>query len=259
MRENSRQTIADMLQKTLDPGHAGSDALFVVSTSIGVSILGEAAYGRYVDAHPGATPLKDLNDPGEVYLPSGLVQGMRAKIDRMALVAASSGNALAPCRQLYAHRLQSLLGPIDASEFAGCQDPTGKPLSFASACKNGSAFCLAPGIVELSPQDGSGIDVLVVSDDNDTLQALRTELRPDQPEVDGILGTNALRAAEIDVDYPHDRLLARCPGAGCITRPELAAAGDRCQINHCIKGQAAFRNQAPAGASPSDPHLPGCP
>jgi hypothetical protein len=92
-----------------------------------------------------------------------------------------------------------------------------------------------PAILELTPE--LGIDFLVVSDDNETLQALRTELRPDQPEVDGVLGTDLLRSAEIDVDYPHDRLLARCTGPGCLARPQLTnVSRDRCAINHCIYG-----------------------
>jgi hypothetical protein len=88
-------------------------------------------------------------------------------------------------------------------------------------------------VVELTQ---ASIPVLVVPDTEPTLQALRTELRPDQPEVDGLLGTDALRSAEIDVDYPHDRLIARCTQPGCLVRPQLTQATDRCQINLCIYG-----------------------
>jgi len=75
-----------------------------------------------------------------------------------------------------------------------------------------------------------------VPDNDSTLQALRTELRPDQPEVDGLLGADALRAAEIDVDYPHDRLIARCSPPGCLVRPQLTQQSDRCRINQCTYG-----------------------
>ena len=73
-------------------------------------------------------------------------------------------------------------------------------------------------------------------DSNDTLQALRTELRPDRPEVDGILGANALHQAEIDIDYVNDRMLARCTAAApaCQARPEIIRAADRTQINGCL-------------------------
>jgi hypothetical protein len=207
----------------------GADALFVVSTGIGVSILDESAYARYRIAHPEAAELAAL-PVDAAYLPSGLVTGRRATIDRMALVASSTSNALAPCRQLYAHRLLTTF----RMSAADCQrnDRGNPPLD--CPCEDGSTFCAVPAILELAP--AAPISVLIVPDTERTLQALRTELRPDQPEVDGLLGTDVLRAAEIDVDYPHDRLLARCTGAGCSARPELAQSGDVCQINRCIRG-----------------------
>src|SRR5262249_47859956 len=115
-REQTRSAIAASLQAN------GTDALFVVSTSIGISILGAAAYQRYALAHPAA-PAIDSLPADAVYLPSGLVHGGRATIDGIALVGAPSSNLLAPCRQLYAHRLLAALGPIDSSEFDNtCRD-----------------------------------------------------------------------------------------------------------------------------------------
>src|SRR6185295_16980786 len=76
-RERVRSEIAASVHQR------GSDALLVVSTSTGISILGAAAYGRYVLAHPESPPLDQLAF-GSVYLPSGLVSGRRATIDRMS-------------------------------------------------------------------------------------------------------------------------------------------------------------------------------
>ena len=178
-------------------------------------------------------------------------------LDRLALVAASTSNALSPCRQVYAHRLLSAHGPLDPKQCAG--DGTTESGKFDCPCSDHSEFCAVPAILELTPSTNvptspTGIDVLVVDDTDPTLQALRTELRPDQAEVDGILGTTVLRGAEIDVDYPHDRLIARCPGRNCSARPQLAQKADRCQINSCIKGLQDFRDIDLNGVS-----LPGCP
>ena len=105
-------------------------------------------------------------------------------------------------------------------------------------CENAAdEFCGAPAIVHLAP--ASGIDVFVVPDANPTLQALRTELRPNQAEVDGVLGTSALLTAEIDVDYPHNRMLARCTGDGCITRPQFTESTNRTQVRGCLKNTPA--------------------
>lgn len=216
-----RVTLQACLGNDPDPdlpqGLRGADALLVLSTGIGVSILGESAYERYRLQQPDALPLDQL--PAEVvYIASGPLQGRRATIDRMALVAASSGSPRAPCRQSYAHHLL-----LDA-DCRGGDCP----------CASGDTFCPVPASVELTP--AGGIAVLVVPDAEPTLQALRTELRPDQPEVDGILGVEALEAAEVDIDYPHNRVLARCRNPSCVARPALSAVEDRTFVRNCIFG-----------------------
>jgi hypothetical protein len=214
----------------------GTDALFVVSTAIGISIIGNSAYQRYLLTHPPTTAA-DTTDH-TVYLPSGIVHGQLGFIESIALVAPQAGNALAPCRQIYAHRVLSL-PPVSTKL---CD---GNPGDADCPCEDGTTSCNVPAILELNPAPAAPapappqIQVLVVDDDDPTLQALRTELRPDQPEVDGILGTNALTFGEFDADYPHDRLLARCAGGACCTRPELVDTTDEqlAQIQRCIKAQ----------------------
>ena len=209
----------------------GTDALFVVSTSIGISLLSEATYRRYIAGHPcdPALPPDDPRCPvaldalpeGAVNLPSGTVTGRRATLPDLAFAASSSADQRAPCRQVYASHfmLQRDCSAGDAD--CPCNNDADDPL-----------FCTTPAILSLAPP--AGIEVLVVSDSNETLQSLRTELRPNQPEVDGILGTQALRAAEIDIDYPHNRLLTRCTGDGCVTRPQLAERSGRRQMAGCL-------------------------
>lgn len=238
---NRRITLSACLGQDRDPGpmpanealfQRGADALFVMSTSICVTVLGASAYERYRIAapDPDARPFDELPE-GAVYLPSGLVSGRLATINRMALVGASISNGLSPCRHIYAHH-QLADGPLARRAPSDtCDDATVKNCP----CKDtNQTFCDVPAIFELTPEDG--IPVVVVPDTNATLQGLRAELRPDQPEVDGLLGTDVLHAAEIDIDYPHDRLIARCAGPGCLARPQLTEERDRCQINHCIYG-----------------------
>ena len=234
---NRRITLSACLGQDPDPGpkamtptQRGADALFVVSTSIGISILDESAYRRYQTAVPEAhAPDVEMLPPSTVCLPSGLVTGGLATINRMALVGASISNGLSPCRHIYAHHMLAD-GPVAQNPSMDCNTVT----NANCPCKDGSSFCAVPAILELTPSPN--IPVLVVPDTEPTLQALRTELRPDQPEVDGLLGADALRAAEIDVDYPHDRLIARCSQPGCLVRPQLTQEGDRCRINGCIYG-----------------------
>lgn len=214
----------------LSQAYRGADALFVVSTSIGPSIISESAYLRYIQAHPHyCTDPADPRCPlalaalpaASVNLPSGPIEGRSATLTSLAVVAASSDQR-APCRQVYASHFMAQRDCVGDDDDCPCNSDADDPLS-----------CRTPAILTLAPTGGIG--VLVVSDRDTTLQALRTELRPNQPEVDGILGTSALRSAEIDVDYPHNRLLARCPGDGCIARPQLSERADRAAIASCLK------------------------
>lgn len=213
----------------------GTDVTLVATTSIGISILNESAYARYAASDPDAVPADGSSTT--VYLPSGPITGRRATISRLALISSATTNPVRPCRQVHAHHLFEGYVPKSHDECADRGKVTRRVddmelPAIDCPCDNGNRFCDVPAIVELAAQ----IDILVVPDSDRTLQALRTELRPDQPEIDGLLGTNALTSAEVDVDYPHDRLLARCAGAGCLTRPALSSERQRCQINHCISG-----------------------
>ncbi len=194
----------------------GSDALMLVSTGIGPSLLGESAYQRYRVVDPTAPELSTL-PTGTVFLASGPIEGHVASIPNLALVARSGSTPRAACRHVFAHHLL-----LERNCAVGDDCP----------CENGDTFCPLPSFVELVPP--AGVPVLVISDDNPTLQALRAELRPNQPEVDGILGTSALEAIELDVDYPHDRVLARCTTDACTMRAALPEESDRESVARCL-------------------------
>jgi hypothetical protein len=194
----------------------GANELMVLSSAIGISILDEAGYARYRDVVMTAPDLSTLPDM-TVLLPSGPITGKLTTITSLALVGNSSSNPRAPCRQVYAHHFLTDNNCVEGSD-CPCTDAN---------------FCAVPAIVELEP--ATPFPVLVVPDADDTLQSLRAELRPDRPEVDGILGTSAIAALELDLDYPHDRALARCVDtSACSARPELSGKDRRSSINACL-------------------------
>ena len=225
--------LGDVPTARFTQGYRGADTLFVMSTSIGPSMMGETAYRRYVDAYPPCTlvdpecppirPSLESLPTGTINLPSGPVEGRIGTIPNLALVASSSGTPRAACRQVYASHFM-LQRDCVTSDDCPCEDPQDR-------------FCGAPAIVHVAPP--TGIEIFIVPDSDPTLQALRTELRPNQAEVDGILGTSVLETIELDVDYPHNRLLARCTGDGCITRPQLTESSDRTQTRGCLKNTPA--------------------
>ena len=194
----------------------GVDALLVLSTALGTSILNETTYAKLRVLDPGAPPL-ELLPMSTVFLPSGPVEGRLTLVHGLALVGNSSSDPRAPCRQMYAHH------------FLAKRDCEGGDTDCPCI---GETFCAVPALVTIAPP--TYVSVLIVPDDNATLQALRAELRPDRPEVDGILGTEALQTLELDIDYAHDRLLARCVDrGGCQARPELDAPAARAYVNGC--------------------------
>jgi len=194
----------------------GVDALMVVSTGIGTTLLGTTAYERYRLIDPSALPVDQLPS-GEVFLASGPVLGHVATVPNLALVARSTPTPRAACRHVFAHHLL-----LQRNCAVGDDCP----------CEKTDTFCPLPALVEVAPT--AGIEVLVIDDAEPILQALRTELRPDQPEVDGILGVDALRDLELDVDYPHDRLLARCTTDACTMRTALPEQSDRSAVTRCL-------------------------
>lgn len=202
----------------------GADALFALSTSIGPSLLSESGYERYRQSRamrmpPVEEPMLSALPEAELRLPSGPISGRIATISRMALVARASSEPLAPCRQFYAHHLLTESNCLDALD---------------CPCEDGNRFCPVPASVDVQP--AAAIEILVVPDDNATLQALRTEFRPSIQEIDGILGTGTLRDLEIDVDYSHNRFLVRCARVGdpaCVTRPAIDGESDRDQVRGC--------------------------
>jgi hypothetical protein len=223
---------------TLLQSQRGTDALFVISTGIGISILGRSAYDRYAAQQQITTPF-ELLPIQSVYLPSGLISGSLTTLPRVALVANSPGAPRAPCRQVYSHHLLTDRDCIAPGTICVTNDDCPSHVCQSDntceedcPCDVGQTSCFVPAMVEIDPP--AGIDVLIVSDNEPTLQSLRTELRPDQPEVDGILGTNALRTVELDVDYTHDRLLGRCTDTSCDARPELPSSDQRAAVRGCL-------------------------
>lgn len=196
-----------------DPAERGTDAALVMSTGIGTSIIGEQRYTAWASV-TGATPYAEL-ESGYVRLPSGIVEGRAAQIDRLAIVGSPSSPQ--GCRAVYAHHL---LAERDCVPGDDCP------------CADDSDFCSIGAVLELTP--AAPIDVVVVPDDHPLLQALRAELRPEQPEVDGILGVDALAGTAFDVDYPNNRLLFRCVDAGCVPRTKLFNVDSRGDIARCI-------------------------
>ncbi|CAN5484262.1 hypothetical protein BH11MYX1_BH11MYX1_30620 [soil metagenome] len=186
----SRVTIDVCLAPDPDPAilqsQRGVDALFVASTAIGISLIDRSAYARYRQLVTTALDPESLPEDS-VLLPSGPVIGKRTRIATLDFAGKSTSNPRSPCRQAYASRLM-----ITRNCLPGDDCPC------TAQDRDNGRYCGVPAIVELAPP--AGFEVLVIDDNDPTLQALRTELRPDQPEVDGILGTSTTSGVKTGPD-----------------------------------------------------------
>lgn len=208
----------------------GADALFVISTGLGANIMSESAYLRYADGTRAAVPdLASLPDT-TVQIISGPISGRLGGVASLAIVATAPKDPRGPCRENY------------ASTYVEKADPNNIcPIGVDCPCADQGRGCTVPAVVRLGAGViRSGIDFVIVPDANPVLQALRTELRPLVGEIDGIIGTNVLASTELDIDYPHDRLLWRCTDPSkCQTRPQLDGITHQADLAACLAGTPA--------------------
>ncbi len=198
----------------------GANALFVLSTGIGPTVLGESAYARY-RARAEAPPLADL-PATTLHLPSGPVRARRGELSSLILAGQETGER-GPCTEIATHRVMRR---------DGCRTGEVDPCP----CPDGALTCRAGAVVDL----GEGIEVAVIADDHPILQALRNELRPAQPDVDGILGASALAGHRLELDYPNQRILLGCDhGADCAISPAIRSADAIAENAHCAAEAAS--------------------
>ena len=209
----------------------GVNGTFVLSTGLGISIVDRSTYQQYVGLYqengdPSPPPDYETLPESTLHLPSGPVSVRLGAMNRLALVAESSDQR-GPCGERYANDYLTRRGLCD------------EPGALACPCADNDTFCRAAAVAELSVADNgtghTGFPVAVVADSDPTLQALRNELRPDLPEVSGILGTDAMRALSLDVDYPNNRLMLRCADAeNCLIRPQILSQSSREKTLSCV-------------------------
>jgi hypothetical protein len=213
------------------PSKRGADALFVISTGLGANIMSESAYLRYADGTTATVPdLASLPDT-TVQIVSGPIAGRLGGVSGLAIVATAPKNPRGPCNENV------------ASTYVERADPNNIcPIDVANCpCADQGRACTVPAVLRLSAGAfRDTIPFVIVPDADPVLQALRAELRPLVGEIDGIIGTNVLESTELDIDYPHDRLLWRCNDPSmCQARPQLDGITHQDDLKACIAGAPA--------------------
>ncbi|HTM19247.1 MAG TPA: hypothetical protein VL172_02030 [Kofleriaceae bacterium] len=218
------------------PAVRGLDALFVIGTGLPISLLSVSAWERYravIGDDAVAPPLASL-PATTVTMASGPIAAHLGSIDRMALMGEGVGEAdkRGPCTELYAHHIMAAAVCVEGADDACSQCGDNVPANGPCPCPDKGAFCPVSAGIELD----RSFPVAIIDDlDLDgPLQALREELRPDLPDVDGVLAPGALAPLQMDVDYPDGRVVARCGDpSGCLTRPQIGNKSSVAALQEC--------------------------
>jgi hypothetical protein len=212
----------------------GVDGLFVISTGLGITLVADSAYEQYRLLHPEA-PAPDALAQATLQMPAGPIQvRLGATLRDLALVGEVSDKR-GPCSERYANDFLNRCGACDKTKDsddrsedwnADCECPCA-----TTRDDDKTQFCKAGAVVELKRE----FAVALIADSEPMLQALRSELRPELPDVSGIIGVNALEPLVVNVDYPNNRVLARCEDpATCLVRPAVLSSSGLARTRACL-------------------------
>jgi hypothetical protein len=176
----------------------GIDLALMLDTGVGPLILSKTAWTRIMVrlGAPPPVPGSELR----IATWNTLIQPIGwTTIPSYALVDLETGAATdpGPCVELArARRIEQVSVQI-ASDMAGgvastaCTQPCDNDPREPDKAQNSAAY------LELTYQ----IPVAVIEDDEPYLQGLRFDVRPEGPELDGVIGAGALGKARVELDY----------------------------------------------------------
>jgi hypothetical protein len=206
-------------QPPLPRVHGAVNALFLVSTGLPITLVSKSFHDRYLAACTalGVTCDTALGAPEVLHIASGPVTVQRTTITDLALVSEYSDDR-GPCQELYTNAFMLRCGNL-SKDVPCCGDSKtenreGCSQSDQILCpceyeedEDRQPFCRSGAVAAVD----RAVPVAVLPDTHPLLQALRDEIRPELPELDGILAPSALTTLEIDVDYPNNRMIVRDP------------------------------------------------
>ncbi len=214
----------------------GANLALMVATGVGPLVLSQAAWNRIATAQvtsPLATPIPGpaLSVPG---LPAPLTNVGWSTIPRIALVNQEASDATNPgaCVELgRARRLEWIeRHQSDDGATGACVLPCDTDPRDTTMAQNAAAY------VEI----GDDIRVAVVPDGTPLLQGLRAEIRPEGPEIDGLIGANVFIRTTVEIDYrskPGRAVIACVPDAlrsSCFASPRCPRLSNPGDVRACF-------------------------
>jgi hypothetical protein len=214
---------------------SGVDLSLLLTTGTGPLVLGRAAWARLAPSLPGAT-LGGSDRPLLVATAARPIAAQWTKVPRLALVnrEADPGADPGPCAELArARRLEQVdFRQSQQSKKAACALPCDLDPQTPGRAQNSAAYLEVSG----------DLDVAVIDDTDPLLQAVREEVRPGGPEIDGFAGAAALLGTRVELDYQGSdtRAIFSCeddggaPASSCRAVPRCARLPDLGQEHVCF-------------------------
>jgi hypothetical protein len=209
----------------------GTDLALLLATGVGPVVLGRNAWERVRAQMPAGTA--PALTPGSLHVPYAArpVPALFTQLPRIVLVDAEADpdNDPGPCGELARARRLELVAISQSAnaQRAACSLPCDRDPTDRTRAQNSAAY------VEL---DGA-LEVAVVEDTVPFLQAIRLEVRPRGPEVDGLLGAAALASTRVELDYrsPETRAIFSCdPVAAAPAGTATGTANNNCRaVGRC--------------------------
>jgi hypothetical protein len=187
----------------------GTDLALMLATGVGPLVLSQSAWNRLAGSQdptpPVPQPGADLPVPS---LPAPITNVKWSTLPRLALVDQESSDSTnaGPCVDL--GRARRLEWVEHHQSEAACAQPCDTDPRDLGKAQNAAAY------VEI----GGDIPVAIIEDGTPFLQGLRAEIRPEGPEIDGLIGAGVLSHMAMEIDYknqPARALLTCSPVSAC--------------------------------------------
>ncbi len=189
---------------------SGVDLSLMIDTGVGPLVLSASAWARVVAAAaralptpitlPPSPPAPPAPAPPPLYVatwPTPIPVLLWATIPRFVLINLEAGadNDPGPCVELGRSRRTELVSYQNTMVTPPAQGLCAAPCDLDP--NNRSQAANSAAYLEL----GGQIPVAVISDDEPFLQGLRFDVLPEGPELDGLVGANALGRSRLELDY----------------------------------------------------------
>jgi hypothetical protein len=228
---------------------SGADLSLLLATGVGPMVLSKSAWTRVSALLPQPPAMTSAPLLVATWPTPTSIAATWTTMPRYALVDGfdppSTGDE-GPCVDLgRARRIEWTEAQIAATGQAqpavgACVQPCDTDPSESAVALNSAAY------IEL----GGEIPVAVVDDAEPFLQALRFDIRPKGPDIDGLLGAAALGAARLEIDYVNDAPRAIFSCEPTATRDACYASARCPRLPDHDHRHLCFGLPAPTGGSP---------